>query len=63
MSDPAAVLFALATTMMVYFPANNQVFLTADGYLVLAVWTAIWLWHRTRQTLSAAVPADLEAQS
>ena len=63
MSDPAAVLFALATTMMVYFPANNQVFLTADGYLVLAVWTVIWLWHRTRQTLSAAVTADLEAQT
>ena len=63
MSDPAAVLFALATTMMVYFPANNQVFLTADGYLVLAVWTAIWLWHRTRRALSAAVTADPAAQS
>lgn len=57
MSDPAAVLFALATTMMFYFPANNQVFLTADGYLVFAVWTCIWLWHRQRQTLSAVLPA------
>ena len=55
MSDPAAVLFALATTMMIYFPANNQVFLTADGYLVLAVWVAIWLWHRSRRALSAAM--------
>jgi hypothetical protein len=63
MSDPAAVLFALTTTTMFYFPANNQVFLTADGYLVFAAWVAIWLWHRTRQTLSAVVTADLEAQS
>jgi len=58
MSDPAAVLFALATTMMVYFPANDQVFLLADGYMVLAVWILIWLWHRSRQTLSAAVEAE-----
>ncbi|MGZ3398067.1 MAG: hypothetical protein ACXWKX_02795 [Caulobacteraceae bacterium] len=58
MSDPAAVLFALATTMMFYFPANNQVFLLADGYLVLAVWTAIWLWRRRADALSAAVTAD-----
>jgi hypothetical protein len=57
MSDPAAVLFALATTMMVYFPANNQVFLVADGYVVFAVWIAIWLWHRSRQALTAAVTA------
>jgi hypothetical protein len=56
MSDPAAVLFALATTMMVYFPANNQVFLTADGYAVTIVWVAIWLWHRSRHRLSALVP-------
>ncbi len=63
MSDPAAVLFALTTTMMFYFPANNQVFLLADGYLVLAVWIAIWLWHRSRQTLSAAVTADPEGQA
>ena len=63
MSDPAAVLFTLATSMMFYFPANNQVFLSADGYLVCGVWTAIWLWHRSRQTLSAAVTAEPEAQS
>jgi hypothetical protein len=60
MSDPAAILFALATTTMFYFPANNQVFLLADGYLVLAVWTLIWLWHRSRQALSAAT---LEGQA
>ncbi len=63
MSDPAAVLFALATSMMFYFPANNQVFLTADGYLVFAAWIAIWLWHRTRQRLSAAVTVNPGAQT
>ncbi len=63
MSDPAAVLFALTTTMMIYFPANDQVFLLADGYLVFAVWTAIWLWHRSRRTLSAVVTTPLEAQA
>jgi len=61
MSDPAAVLFALATTLMVYFPANDQVFLLADGYMVFAVWIAVWLWHRSRQALSAAVSAGGEA--
>jgi hypothetical protein len=63
MSDPAAVLFALTTSMMFYFPANNQVFLTADGYLVFAVWISIWLWHRARRTLSAALTAEPEAQA
>ena len=60
MSDPAAVLFALATTMMVYFPANNQLFLLADGYAVLAVWILIWLWRRRSQALSAVVAAEPE---
>jgi hypothetical protein len=55
MSDPAAVLFSLATTSMVYLPANNQVLATYDGYVVLAVWVAIWLWHRSNLQLSAAV--------
>jgi hypothetical protein len=63
MSDPAAVLFTLTTTLMFYFPANNQVLASYDGYLVLAVWTAIWLWHRARQRLSATVTAELEAQA
>ncbi len=61
MSDPAAVLFVLATTMMVYLPANNQVLGSYDGYLELAVWVVIWLWHRRRQALSARVTAELEA--
>jgi hypothetical protein len=61
MSDPAAVLFALATTMLFYFPANNQVFLTADGYAICAVWIAVWIWHRSRHRLSAAVTADVGA--
>jgi hypothetical protein len=55
MSDPAAVLFALATTSMVYLPANNQVLASYDGYTELAVWIAIWLWHRSSLKLSAAV--------
>ncbi|WP_158915253.1 hypothetical protein [Caulobacter sp. S45] len=63
MSDPAAVLFALATGMMFYFPANNQVFLTPDGYAELAVWIPIWLWHRRGRTLSAAVITSPEARS
>jgi hypothetical protein len=63
MSDPAAVLFALATTMVVYFPVNDQVFLLADGYMVLAVWTVIWLWHRRRRPLSAAVTARAEGEA
>ena len=63
MSDPAAVLFTLATTMMFYFPANNQVLASYDGYLIFAVWIAIWLWHRARQRLSATVATDLEVQA
>lgn len=62
MSDPAAVLFALTTTMMVYFPANNQVFLTADGYSVTTVWVAVWIWHRSRRKLSAAIGAPSGTQ-
>jgi len=62
MSDPAAVLFAMTTSIMFYFPANNQLFLTPDGYLECAAWIAVWLWHRHRQTLSAVVTADLQAQ-
>ena len=60
MSDPATVLFALATTMVLYFPANNQVFLLADGYVAVAVWTLIWLWHRRSQALSVAVTLEPE---
>jgi hypothetical protein len=63
MSDPAAVLFAFATTVMVYFPANDQVFLLADGYAVLAVWVVVWLWHRSHQSLSAAVTAEAPAEA
>ena len=57
MSDPAAVLFCLATTMMVYLPANNQVLASYDGYLVLAVWIVIWLRHRQGRVLSAQTGA------
>ncbi len=61
MSDPAAVLFVLATTMMVYFPANNQVLGSYDGYFELAAWTPIWLWHRTSRKLSAGITTEAEA--
>ena len=57
MSDPAALLFVLATTMMFYLPANNQVLASYDGYTVLAVWIGVWLWHRRARSLSAAVAA------
>jgi hypothetical protein len=63
MSDPAVVLFVVATTMIIYFPANNQVLASYDGYFVLAFWTAIWLWHRLRQKLSASIAIDVEAQA
>ncbi|HUE79341.1 MAG TPA: hypothetical protein VMN38_06890 [Sphingomicrobium sp.] len=53
MSDPAAMLFVLASTMMFYLPANNQVLASYDGYTVLAVWLGIWLWHRRARGLSA----------
>lgn len=59
MGDPAAVLFTLATTMIFYLPANNQVLASYDGYTVFAVWLAIWLWHRARMKLSVVVPAAL----
>ena len=58
MSDPAAVLFSIGTMCMVYLPANNQVLASYDGYVVLAVWIAIWLWHRSRHKLSAGMPAQ-----
>ncbi len=63
LSDPAVVLFVLATTMMVYLPANNQVLLSYDGYFELAVWIAVWVWHRTTQTLSASLVSHGEARA
>ena len=53
MSDPAAVLFALSTTMIFYFPANNEVLASYDGYTILSVWLVVWLWHRGAKALSA----------
>lgn len=53
MNDPAAVLFTIATMMMVYLPANNQFLASYDGYVILVVWITIWLWHRSRYALSA----------
>ena len=61
MSDPAAVLFVLATTMVFYLPANNQVFAAYEGYSIFFVWLAVWWWHRTHRRIFAAVPvAPLE---
>lgn len=58
MSDPAAVLFALTTTMVFYLPANDQVLASYDGYTTFAAWIAIWLWHRSRRALSVVVPVE-----
>jgi hypothetical protein len=62
MSDPAAVLFALTTTMIFYLPANNQVLASYEGYSTFVVWIAIWLWHRSRRVLSAAVATEAESK-
>jgi hypothetical protein len=63
MSDPAAVLFALSTTMIFYLPANDQVLASYEGYTIFIVWLGIWLWHRSRRALSAAVPIEVEGAS
>jgi hypothetical protein len=42
-SDPAAIIFCLLMVMMVYLPANNQVFGSFDGYFILLFWTVAWL--------------------
>lgn len=56
MSDPAAVLFVQATTMVFYLPANDQVFAAYEGYSIFFAWLAVWWWHRSRQRMFAAVP-------
>ena len=48
----------LATTAAVYLPANNQVLASYDGYVVIAAWTAVWLWSRSRRALHAGLPAS-----
>ena len=63
MSDPAAVLFALSTTMIFYLPANDQVLASYDGYTVLIVWLIIWMWHRSRRLLSVATPIAADASA
>ena len=60
MSDPAAVLFVLTTTMIFYLPANDQVLAGYEGYTIYAVWLAIWLWHRSHRSLSAIVPVSIQ---
>ncbi|HEY7806307.1 MAG TPA: hypothetical protein VIC34_03825 [Croceibacterium sp.] len=56
MSDPAAVLFVLATTTVFYLPANNQVFAAYEGYSIFFAWLGVWWWHRSRQRIYAALP-------
>jgi hypothetical protein len=56
MSDPAAVLFVQATTMVFYLPANNQVFAAYEGYSIFFAWLAVWWWHRSRRRIFAMVP-------
>lgn len=63
MSDPAAVLFALTTTMIFYLPANNQVLASYEGYSIFVTWIAIWLWHRSHRVLSAALPMEPESNA
>lgn len=55
MSDPAAVLFCIATMVMFYFPANDQFLASYDGYTVLVTWIAIWAWHRRASAISAVI--------
>jgi hypothetical protein len=57
MSDPAAILFTLSTMMMFYFPANNEVFASYDGYTILVAWLVVWLWHRRARAVSAVAAA------
>jgi hypothetical protein len=45
-NDSAAVLFGLIMIMLVYLPANNQVFGSYEGYTVFFVWLALWLRQR-----------------
>jgi hypothetical protein len=61
MSDPAAVLFAQATTMVFYLPANDQVFAAYEGYSIFFLWLGLWWWHRSRQRLYAALPLAARA--
>jgi hypothetical protein len=44
-NDAAAVLFCLFMVMVVYLPANNQVFNTFDGYFVISFW--LWAWQKS----------------
>jgi hypothetical protein len=61
MSDSAAILFVLATTMIFYLPANNQVFASYEGYSTFVVWVAVWLWQRSRRRLAVWLPAGVLA--
>jgi len=63
LSDPAAVLFALATLTIFYLPANNQLLASYDGYTVLGAWVAVWAWHRHALALSAVLPHASVASS
>jgi hypothetical protein len=64
MSDPAAMLFVQATTMVFYLPGNNQVFAAYEGYSIFLLWFGVWWWHRSRQRIYAAMPlAVAEAAS
>lgn len=56
MSDPAAILFVQATTMVFYLPANNQVFAAYEGYSIFFLWLAVWWWHRSNRRIFAALP-------
>ena len=46
LDDRAAIIFCLITFMMFYFPLNNQVFMTFDGYMTFVIWSLYWLFFR-----------------
>jgi hypothetical protein len=45
-NDAAAIIFCQMMTLMIYLPANNQVFGIYDGYTVFLSWLAVWLLNR-----------------
>jgi len=57
LSDPAAALFTIVTTMMFYFPANNEFLASYEGYTILLAWLSVWLWHRRARALSVLTAA------
>lgn len=45
-NDAAAVMFCLLMQLFVYFPANNQLLQTLDGYFAVVSWFSVWIFRR-----------------